>query len=210
MNQEIELALARNERYLVEFVEKFDLCPYARTCRTTRALERRVLMQPTMTSTVPARLIEELSGDSFEHVEVALLIFPALESTWAEFERFATLLRQEHGKRPAGARFFIVPFHPDSPPDADSPGRLVSLLRRSPDPTLQLVRASLLERVRGGVDPEDTVFLDPSQCDLAAHQLAPAMPQSVSTLIGEANFATAQRVGAETLLELLSRLRAKG
>lgn len=208
MSPEAERALARNDRYLVDFVEKFDLCPYARTCRVTDALERRVVLQATLSQGVPASVLEELSSDAFGHIEVALLIFPAVEASWVEFERFAARLRDEHARRPAGAKFFVVPFHPDLPPDTDDPGRLVSLLRRSPDPTIQLVRASLLEHVRGGVDPEDTVYLDPAQCDFATSGLAATPPKSVSRLIGEANFATAQRVGAETLIALLSEIRS--
>lgn len=208
MSQEAELALARNDRYLVDFVEKFDLCPYARRCRITNALERRVLMQPTLALDEPGNVLEELSGAAFAHVEVALMIFPAVEARWVEFERFAALLREEHTQRTSGATFFVVPFHPDSPPDTDDPARLVSLLRRSPDPTLQLVRASLLEHIRGGVDPEDTVFVDSSKYDLANDLTTVTPPQSVSTLIGEANFETVQRVGAKTLVALLSRLRS--
>jgi hypothetical protein len=40
-------------------------------------------------------------------------------------------------------------FHPDTPYDAATPAQAVGFFRRAPDPTLQLVRASVLDRVRG-------------------------------------------------------------
>ena len=42
----IAAALARNERYVREFVEAFNLCPYARRCRETGKLQRVVLLNP--------------------------------------------------------------------------------------------------------------------------------------------------------------------
>ena len=36
-------ALARNDRYLREFVEALELCPFARKCRESGRLARRVL-----------------------------------------------------------------------------------------------------------------------------------------------------------------------
>ena len=44
--------------------------------------------------------------------------------------------------------FLLAAFHPgsgESAAEARNPGALVSFLRRTPDPTLQLVRASLLD-----------------------------------------------------------------
>jgi hypothetical protein len=65
--------LERNDRYLREFVEALRICPYARQCRETGKLHRRVLSSAD--DAPPAmREIEALPKDG---VEVALLIFPS-------------------------------------------------------------------------------------------------------------------------------------
>lgn len=200
-------ALARSDAYLREFVERYNLCPYARPCRESGALERRVFEQDNLSYEPCLAALEELSAPTFAHVEIALLILPNVRASFAEFERFAAEVRRRRGQVEHAPTWFVVPFHPESPPDAQDPGRLVSLLRRAPDPTLQLVRTSLLEHVRGGVDPEDTVWMDPAQLTDPAVMTRP-QARSVSTLIGDANFETVRRVGAETLVALLASLRA--
>jgi hypothetical protein len=63
--------------------------------------------------------------------------------------------RADHARRPGAATsppapsFFIAAFHPAAPVTFSTPPQLVSFVRRTPDPTLQLVRASALRRVTG-------------------------------------------------------------
>jgi hypothetical protein len=188
-------ALARNDRYLLECVEKLELCPFARRCRETGALERRVLAQRGVEEAEASGVLRELEEKRFAHVEVALLIFPFLEVSPAEMERFAGVLRG------ATSAFFVVAFHPEAPMDATTPDRLVSLLRRSPDPTLQLVRVALLDRVRGSQG--DTVYM--SVADI--RNPPPPPPPSLSSRIAEANFETVRKVGVGRMAELLTSLR---
>lgn len=155
-----------------------------------------------VTDTLP--LVAELAQPRFAHVEVALLIFPAIQAEFPAFEHFAALLREARGALEGAPTFYIVPFHPDAPPDTDTPHGLVSFLRRSPDPTLQLVRASLLERVRGR-DTEDTVWADPTTLDRG--HLPPKTPPSLSTRIAETNFESVRKAGAERLRVLLDSMR---
>jgi hypothetical protein len=58
--------------------------------------------------------------------------------------------------RRAQGTFLVAPFHPAYRPSGkpvDNAAQLVSLIRRTPDPTLQLVRASLVETLaRDGRD----------------------------------------------------------
>lgn len=201
-------ALARNDRFLLEFVEAYKLCPFARRCRETGALERRVLPQADLTFDAPLAALRDLATDAFAHVEVALLLFPGVRCTFTEFERFAVALRDARAREEKRPTFFVVPFHPESPMDTRDPGRLVSFLRRSPDPTLQLVRAELLDRVRGP-DTEDTIFVDPSTIDLANPEPLLARRPSLSTRIAEANFETVQRVGAERMRLLLASMHGR-
>lgn len=196
----IDRALKRNEAYLRAVVEAHELCPFAHRCRESGRLERRVLTCAAPDEAGTVRVIEELSSPAFEHVEVALLIFPALDLGFAAFERFVSSVRD----RARGAAYYAVAFHPDSPPEVDSPARVHSLLRRSPDPTIQLVRASLLERLRGP-DLSDTVFLDPATHPLDAP--LPPRPRSLTERISDANWETVQRIGAQVLLRQLDELR---
>src|SRR5205085_11669615 len=93
-----QAALERNDRYIREFVEALHLCPYAKHCRESGKLLRRVLLDPRQTPSA-LREIEALPDDS---VEVALLIFPharadGLESA-REFESFCADLRPSLSK----------------------------------------------------------------------------------------------------------------
>ena len=61
--------LARNDRYVRDFVEALHLCPYARQCRVSDKLHRRVVRRRE-DALAAIREVEALPVDS---VEVALL-----------------------------------------------------------------------------------------------------------------------------------------
>lgn len=194
-----EGALERNDRYVREFVEALRICPYAKQCRETGKLHRRVLFGPD--EALPAiREIEALPADS---VEVALLIFPfapaGSEQAARDFESFCA------GLRPQLSSFYCVAFHPDLPRDLLDAHRAVQFIRRSPDPTLQLVRASVLRAVRGANDG-GTRVLDPASMTLE-QLMAVHSPLSLADRIAEANLATLQQVGPDRIESLLGSLR---
>jgi hypothetical protein len=72
--------------------------------------------------------------------------------TTGAWERFAERVRRTH----ADAPFLAAAFHPGyrAPDGVLDAARLVPFIRRTPDPTLQLVRASLVDRLRGEVSAE--------------------------------------------------------
>lgn len=196
-----EDALLRNDRYLREFVEALRLCPYAKRCREEGKLHRRVLRD--RSGALPAiAAIEALPEDS---VEVALLIFPdePAEGVAAAraFESFCAELR------PRVHSFFCVAFHPALPRDLQDAHRAVQFIRRSPDPTIQLVRASLLSSVRGG-EGQGSRYLDPAALSLE-QLLALHSPASLSDRIAEANLETLRREGPDRLEKLLAGLRRR-
>jgi len=191
-------ALARNDRYLREFVEALELCPFARRCRESGRLARRVL-RGGRPGEATAVVVRELEAAAEEQVEVALLIYPELEGGLRALEE----LRDE--VRRSLRLFHCVAFHPDLPMDLSDENRAVSFLRRSPDPTLQLVRIATLDRVRSG-RPAGSVYLDPSKLstdELRKHEAA----LSVSEQIARANLRTLQRHDAARLASLLAELR---
>ena len=191
-------ALARNDRYLREFVEALQMCPYARRCRESGKLHRRVLLEG-----AAAAAIEEIEALPEESVEVALLIFPdapvGSEEAARHFEAFCA------GIRPRLRRFYAVAFHPDLPRDLGDAHRAVQLIRRAPDPTLQLVRASVLREVRGDRSGGSR-FIDLTRTSLE-QALALASPLSLSERIGEANLGTLLREGPDEVESLLCSFR---
>lgn len=163
-----------------------------------------------------------------ESVEVALLLFPSLAPQLASgaagaqaFEALCAALREELRRAHAGRAhqegrpdvpgeadappFYCVAFHPDLPEDLADEHRAVGLIRRSPDPTLQLVRRSVLQAVRGD---QGSTFVDAR--DLSREQLlAVAAARSVSDQIAQANLATLRREGPDAVRALLAGMRAK-
>ena len=78
-----------------------------------------------------------------ESIEVALLIFPSVTSGPDAFDAWCAPLRA------ADPAFVAAVFHPECAYDLSTPAQAVGFFRRAPDPTLQLVRVDVLERVRG-------------------------------------------------------------
>ena len=202
-------ALERNDRYIRDFVEALHLCPYAKRCRETGKLHRRVVLsQDVQGALAEVRAIEALPEDS---VEVALLIFPNSPATGLgsarEFDEFASGLRNRMLDANGGdPPFYCVAFHPDLPRDLLDAHRAVQLIRRSPDPTIQLVRASVLRAVRGA-DDGGTRVVDPSSMTLE-QLLAVSAPISLADRIADANLEALQREGPDRVEALLASLRA--
>jgi hypothetical protein len=203
-----EQVLARNDRYLREFVEALHLCPYAKACREAGKLHRRIVRKREE-ALGASREIEALPVDT---VEVALLIFPEEPANGEEsarrFEGFCAGLREQMFAAHQGVPpFYSVAFHPDLPRDLLDAHRAVRFIRRSPDPTLQLVRASVLQSVRsehgGGSRYVDVAHLSLEQA------MALASPLSLAERIAEANLATLQREGPDRLDSLLSCIRGR-
>lgn len=185
------MPLRRNDAYL-EVVESHALCPFARACRERGRLHRVVVPGDgtALDDGVHAQLLALEAGGDLEAVEVALLLAPDFSAGAHAFEALAARARQRVGSalgRPPA--FFVVAFHPDLPgSDADA-HRLVGLLRRTPDPTLQVVRASVLDALRGAT-VADKVYVDPADGAALAAATRQAPAQSLSERIAAANLAT--------------------
>lgn len=203
-------ALARNDAYLREAVEKLQLCPFARGSRMGGTLVRQVVVG-TDDEDLERRLFLASLGwqesDDYEF-EVGLIIAPGYRDGAEAWEALVNRLNNQvefdMRCRGFGLTCFAVAFHPDMAYGTRSPEQAVGLMRRSPDPTIQLVRRTVLARVRGdSVGPQ---FLDasalrsPDEALQAAEKLR--KPPSVSDRITAANYATWQRMegGLETLL----------
>ncbi|HTO95583.1 MAG TPA: DUF1415 family protein [Myxococcales bacterium] len=201
-----EEALARNDRYLREFVEGLRMCPYARVCREGGKLLRRVLRS--REQALPA--IAGLEALPKESVEVALFIFPGEpatgEASARAFQSFCAGVRDQMFARHRGEPpFYAVAFHPALPRDLSDANRAVQLVRRSPDPTLQLVRASVLRSVRGH-DDGGSRYVDTSKLTLE-QAMALVSPLTLAERIAQANLNTLQRMGPDEVEALLASFR---
>lgn len=197
------------ERYAVEAVERFDLCPWASRARRDGEVRTEVLL-----GREPADLEPTLSAittlAACESVTVGILLFPNLIVGRLDFEHFLRRLRQADTARHdlGGVPFAMAAFHPDASLDLTDADRLIPFIRRTPDPTLQLVRRSALEALRARPD-QGTAF---------AHlwMMNPLAPQKETTpnvrdRIALRNLETARREGAaiEAVFEDIARDRAE-
>jgi hypothetical protein len=189
-------ALRIYRRYAVEVIEALNLCPWAERARAEGQVRERVLLQrfPDLDATLD--VISELAVDP--RVEVGLLIFPRLGRGRIEFDRYVAELqardaqRQELGAIP----FAMAAFHPEARPDVSDAERLIPFIRRSPDPTVQLVRRTTLERIREKT-PQGTQFVDLRQLTSAA--LVTPAPRPLRQRIAEANRDTIRELGVEEI-----------
>lgn len=128
------------DRYTIEVVEAFDLCPWARAARTGDELAVEILWGEPTDDTWFAAADALLAR---AETRVAMVVAPETALTAAELRA----LRSRVAARITTAG--VADFHPDAALDLTSPARLVPFLRRSPDPLLQLVPLSLLGSLRG-------------------------------------------------------------
>jgi hypothetical protein len=147
-------ALRLNTRYLREVVLAWNLCPWAEKALEGGQVRQHVLLDEKPPPQAALPFLDELTGQA--DFAIGLLIFPRFALAAPAFDAFAERVRRaDHARRPDAAtsppspEFLIAAFHPDAAQTFATPPQLVSFLRRTPDPTLQLVRTSVLRRATG-------------------------------------------------------------
>jgi hypothetical protein len=198
-------ALRVYRRYAIEVVEGFDLCPWAAYARRDGRVAECVILAENPAD--PQQSLAQLSALLAQaKTEIALFIYPDLELDRLAFESFVRTLREHDAARYELGEipFAMAAFHPDARADLADADRLIPFLRRTPDPTIQLVRQSALDRVRGS-SQEGTSFFDLS--NLALLPLPQKEPVSLRQRIGRANLATTLKVGVEALEAVLNDIR---
>src|SRR5262245_22300304 len=111
------------DRYIVEIVETYELCPWAKPARLGDELAVEVLWgTPTAVDWVAAgeRLLAR------EATRVAMVVAPELAATPSDLRA----VRDQVAARIPTAG--VADFHPDAALDLATPARLVPFLRRSP------------------------------------------------------------------------------
>lgn len=138
-----------------------------------------------------------------EETQVAVLIYPRLELGPDAFDRHVSALRERAG---AACPFAMAMFHPEAPYGTDTPQRLVMFLRRSPDPTIQLVRFSALDAVRTA-SPGGKFLFDFSAAGWATLHKRGDAP-GISERIARDNYELVMREGVARLQAIYDDIRA--
>jgi hypothetical protein len=150
-------ALRVNDRYLREVVIGFGLCPWAEHTLEAGEAVREVILDPAAAPESVLPFIDTLEntpepGAPDAHAAaIGLLIFPRCDLSSAAFDRFVEAVRRaDRARRPRGAAppFMLAAFHPGGADSFESAAQMVSFVRRTPDPTIQLVRAALIDRLQ--------------------------------------------------------------
>jgi hypothetical protein len=161
---DVDEALRLNARYVEEVVIGWNLCPWAARAWRAGEVARRVFVEETLDVSPVLAFIDELCAAPA--LAIGLAIFPGASLPDVAFGTFAERVRRaDRARRPPEehAPFLLAAFHPNSGRGADlaDAARLVSFIRRTPDPTLQLVRASLVEALsREGRDVSADIARD--------------------------------------------------
>jgi len=197
-------AMRLHRRYQSEVVEAYALCPWSGRAILDRKVRERVLVQVDGDALGPSlAAIDEWAVDST--AEVAFVIYPRLAVGRQAFHDFTARVRMADASRYELGRvpFVFAAFHPDAEPDTSDPERLIPFLRRTPDPTIQLLRASALDGIRSTAS-QGTQFIDIAaiESSLAGNGQPPLRER-----IARANLVMAQRIGIRVMQERFDEIR---
>jgi hypothetical protein len=202
-------ALRIHLRYSVEVIEALGFCPWAHAARLAGRVRTIIVfgnpqdMPPTFHGQI-LREIDAIEGD--ENVEVGLLVFPELTLTRLAFQHLAARVRADYASRRARSpqSFALADFHPDAEPDLAAPERLVPFIRKSPDPTFQLIRHASLDATRLG--SSGSRFVDTSM--LSTLEIAAKLEHTepLHARLARANLQAVQRLGVAQVQALLAEI----
>lgn len=167
------------ERYLIEVVERYELCPWARGARDRREIAVAILWG---TPPLEAWVTEAERLLAVPVTRVAMVIAPELATSR---EAFGALRDQVAQRLPSAG---VAEFFPEAALDLATPARLVPFLRRAPDPLLQLVPLALIDAVRA---TPPTAALAQQAAMLRGHAASPQ--DAPSDQIAATNHATVAR-----------------
>lgn len=154
------------ERYLVEVVERWSLCPWAFAARTRGELAVEIGWGASCTGEHAAHLARR--GLERPGATVIMVVFPELVGGGPAIDA----LRDEVARRVPEAG--VAAFGPHGELDVSTSARLVPALRRSPDPMLQLVPFAILDELRREMAPPPLPEREAQARALAGHAEDPA------------------------------------
>jgi hypothetical protein len=193
-----EEALRLNDRYVREVVEAFNVCPFARGARLSGAAVREVDLLDVCDASAIVEVVERYERGSPE-VSVVQVIYPRLKVSARAFDALVSTARALRAAREPTPPFALAPFHPDFALDASTPDALVAFFRRTPDPTIQLVRRSVIDALTR--DPDAYA----AQMERFLRGEAPP-PPSVASRITRDNFDRVMRDGPEVIAAIYAAI----
>jgi hypothetical protein len=199
MSSFVDEVLRIHQRFLVEVIERHNLCPWAEGTRTSGALKRVVILEQDPVDEILAL------GDE---VLVCIVIWPRFHGSPEAFEGvLGDLRRREEVLRGQRSPFVTALFHPELRYGTATAEQLVPLFRRSPDPSVQFIRHAALQSVRSA-GPSGKFLFDWSP--KAIEELARREKElPVSDRIARDNAVTVEKLGVERILALCDELRAE-
>lgn len=196
-----------HHRYMVEVVEAFGLCPWAKEARAQGRINVHVTL---LTAPDPSVLLAEVDRCmQASETEIGMLLCPLLAVTPKQLRHLTAEIRAaDEQRRPrAEQHIAIADFHPIAALDLTTPERLVPFLRRAPDPMLQIIRTDVLARVRGSRE-HGTSYFDPAMLNaLGSLDQLSAPPPSLAARVARANARTLEQVGVDALEAVLKDIR---
>jgi len=156
-------ALRVNERYLVEFIEEYGFCPYAKMGRRLGQVRRYIHFPAEDSVQALVDLSHTIAADPTQ--VVVQIVFPLAEvepDVWTQF--VADLNEHANYPRDRDDRFGTAALHPNLKYGDQNPFSMLTLFRRAPDPTIQWVRQdavrALYEGRDGGTKAVDIADID--------------------------------------------------
>lgn len=184
-------------RYALEVVEAFTFCPWARSARESGSVRCNIVLgrEPT----IDALLAELEAADARESIDVTLLVMPQCDYDRVALRHLTAKLHARYEERSGRGKtqLAIADFHPMAPLDASSPARLVPFIRKSPDPTLQLIRHAALDAARRNAQEGTRA----ATLEMMLKGLLKDEPAHAR--IANANFRTLERVGSPAIQSVL-------
>ena len=191
-------ALRLNDRYVREVVEAFNVCPFARGARLSGAAVREVSLLDACDPGAIVDVVERHERGPSE-VSVVQVIYPRLKVSALAFDALVSAARALRAAREPTPPFALASFHPGLALDASTPDALVAFFRRTPDPTIQLVRRSVIEALTR--DPDAYA----AQVERFLRGEA-SPPPSVAARITRDNFDRVARDGPEVIAAIYAAI----
>ncbi len=145
-----------HERYVTEVVEELNLCPFSRRARERGEVERMTWLASEARDD-PEGVAHAFAQRAVDHdgLAIGLLTFVTWgDDPWHDtraFDAFRRAVHASYSGDPDRPSFHMVSFHPSlalRPGAPLNPQTAVALLRRTPDPVIQCVRASVLDAIQ--------------------------------------------------------------